>query len=168
LSWANKLFQHCGSYYKDALDLALAITHQHAVTLDGTREQVSVPSLVLNMADAFGVNGPSLRFCLREPENAHFREVIARAERNQLVGSAMAQGGASPNCDRVQASGERFGQVESPNPDDPSCSVAILVKKSAESVDSLDWCRAVEALLGGIRDRYLETNPTMLAGWIAD
>ena len=52
--------------------------------------------------------------------------------------------------------------------DDPSCSVAILVKKSAESVDSLDWCRAVEALLGGIRDRYLETNPTMLAGWIAD
>lgn len=52
--------------------------------------------------------------------------------------------------------------------DDPSCSDAILVKKSAESVDSLDWCRAVEALLGGIRDRYLETNPTMLAGWIAD
>jgi hypothetical protein len=42
--------------------------------------------------------------------------------------------------------------------DDRSCSDAILVQESVESVDFLDRCRAVDALLGGIRDRYLETN----------
>ena len=35
------------------------------------------------------------------------------------------------------------------------------MQEAAELVDSLDWCRAVEALLGGIRDGYVETNPTM-------
>src|ERR1035437_7118865 len=112
----------------------------------------------------YSVNGASLRFRLREPENAHFREgnrrepsAINSLDRQRpKEEQALAATREHSGLRRTLWSGRKV-----PIRDDRSCSDAILVQEAAESVDFLDRCRAVEALLGGIRDGYLETNPTM-------